>query len=275
MANFNALLACLTPAGPTNAIQYNIGGGALGGVGPLADGVIVVGSTGNPPQAQPLTAGTGISITNGPGSITITATGTVGRRGLYRQVMSNTPTAASTGLVNWLNQGSSAAADAPTGISITAPPIASGVNISARYGAAPTPPYKINALIGATRNSTGASAVGIGWYNGSNRLQTIDFTTTNSGANQIRVIQWNSPTSINVVNFSALANSQPIWFQLSDDGTNISFAFSQDGANFLPVFSSAKSTGWLGTTGYSNVIFMVNPVGATNTIGTLLSWTQL
>lgn len=278
MANFNALVTCLVPAGSTNAIQYDSGGGVLGGVGPLADGELVVGSTGNPPQAQALAAGSGISITNGAGAVTIAATGTAGLNGLYRQVLSATPTAASTGLTNWLNQGSSTVADTSTGITITSPPSGGTVaNISARYGTAPTPPYKINVLIGATRSSNNFSAVGIGWYNGTNRLQVIDFATFNSGANFIEVTQWNSATSFNATLFATPANgfSQPIWLQIADDGTNVSFAFSQDGANFLPVLLSAKSSGFLGATGYSNVIFIVNPRGATNTIGTLMSWTQL
>jgi hypothetical protein len=59
MANFNALVACLNPGGSTNAVQYNAGSGTMGGVGPLTDGQLVIGSTGNAPQAQTLTAGTG------------------------------------------------------------------------------------------------------------------------------------------------------------------------------------------------------------------------
>ena len=88
MANFNALLACLTPGGAANAIQYNSGSGVLGGVGPLANGELIIGSTGNPPQAQFLTAGSNVAITNAPGSISIAATNTTANAGLYRQVMS-------------------------------------------------------------------------------------------------------------------------------------------------------------------------------------------
>src|ERR1700733_1125474 len=88
MANFNALIACLAPGGSTNSVQYNIGSGVLGGVGPLTNGQLIIGSTGAAPQAQTLTAGTGISITNGAGSVTVSATGGVGLNGLYRQVMS-------------------------------------------------------------------------------------------------------------------------------------------------------------------------------------------
>lgn len=44
-------------------------------LGPLTDGQLVIGSTGVDPAAATLTAGTGVTITNGAGSITINATG--------------------------------------------------------------------------------------------------------------------------------------------------------------------------------------------------------
>src|SRR5690348_8074680 len=78
MANFNALVSCMSPGGSANAVQYNAGSGTFGGTGPLANGQLVIGSTGNAPQAGTLTAGTGIAITNQPGAITITASGAVG-----------------------------------------------------------------------------------------------------------------------------------------------------------------------------------------------------
>ncbi|MBN9090213.1 MAG: hypothetical protein J0J01_25155 [Reyranella sp.] len=275
MANFNALLSCLTPGGSTNAIQYNSGGGVLGGVGPLTDGQVVIGSTGNPPQAQTLTAGTGISIANVAGSITLSSTGTVGLNGLYRQVMSATPTSTSTGLTNWLNQSAATVSDSPTGLAITAP-ISAGTAVMARYGTAPSPPYKINVLVAATRSSTYFNHVGIGWYNGSDKLQVIDLATYSGGANYVEVTNWNSATSFSSTPFLTPVNafSQPIWLQIADDGTNVSFGFSQDGANFLPVFTAAKSTGWLGTTGYSNLVMTVMPLGAAKTVGTLMSWAQ-
>lgn len=163
------------------------------------------------------------------------------------------------------------------GITIDAPPSGTTVaNISARYGPAPTPPYAIKVLIAATRSSNNFSAVGIGWYDGTNKLQVIDMATANGGPNFIEVTQWNSATSQNSTPFSTSARgfAQPIWLQVSDSGTTVSFAFSHDGANFLTVYSVAKSSGFLGSTGYSNIVFIVNPRGTTNTLGTLMSWTK-
>jgi len=58
-----------------HALVVGSGTSALTEIGPLTDGQIVVGSTGLDPVATTLTAGTGISITNGAGSITVNATG--------------------------------------------------------------------------------------------------------------------------------------------------------------------------------------------------------
>ena len=48
-------------------------GNTLQGIGPLSDGQLVIGSTGAAPVAATLTGGTGITVSNGAGSITIDA----------------------------------------------------------------------------------------------------------------------------------------------------------------------------------------------------------
>lgn len=276
MANFNALVSCLgsvAPGGGTNSVQYNAGAGSLGGVGPLTNGQLVVGSTGNAPQAQALVAGTGISITNGPGSVVIGTTGGGGGLGLYRQITSALPTSFGTGLVSWLNQGDATVADTAAGLTIDAP--AAGSNNRVRYMAAPTPPYTMTALVAGTRNATNVNDIGIGWYDGGSKLNTISLRTNVGNAPYIIVSRWVNPQADTTPDFVSAFNAfaQPIWFQVRDDGTNISFAFSQDGGTFLTVFSIAKSSGYLGASGYSNVIFFVNPRGG-RVLGTLLSWTQ-
>lgn len=57
--------------GSFNRLVYNNGSGVLSDFTALTDGQLAIGSTGAAPVAAALTAGTNISITNGPGSITI------------------------------------------------------------------------------------------------------------------------------------------------------------------------------------------------------------
>ena len=276
MADFSAVLNCFSLKGATHSIEYKSSSpGGFGGAGPLANGQLVIGATGSAPQAQTLTAGSGIAISNTAGGITIAATNDLGGTGLYRQVMSATPTSATTGLTNWLNQGSAVVSDSAVGICIDAPTSGTAANVSGRYMVAPTPPYRITGLIAATRNSTNYSAVGIGWYDGTSKLQLLNYAINDGGAPILVVNELNSPTSFNANDVVSSFNvfSQPIWLQLADDGTTVSFLFSQDGANFVSLFSVAKSSGFLGASGYSNVTFFVAPQGG-RTLGTLMSWTQ-
>src|SRR5262245_33350663 len=62
----------IPPGAPPFSLQYN-SGGVFGGI-TLSDGQIPIGRSGNSPLATTLTAGTGISISTGPGSITINST---------------------------------------------------------------------------------------------------------------------------------------------------------------------------------------------------------
>src|SRR5260370_23133398 len=64
--------------------------------------------------------------------------------GLYNQIMSATPTMASTGLSAWLNQGSATTANSATGLQITG---VSGQLWQLLSKASPTPPYSITAEV--------------------------------------------------------------------------------------------------------------------------------
>ncbi len=58
-----------------HALIVGSGVGAVTEIGPLTNGQLPIGSTGNDPVAATLTPGSGIAIANGAGSITISATG--------------------------------------------------------------------------------------------------------------------------------------------------------------------------------------------------------
>lgn len=88
----------LVVGGGTGTTSYNGNGVLISGTTStaaltdlsLTNGQIVIGSTSNPPAAATITAGSGISVTNGANSITIAATGTIG----WTVVTSSTQTAA-------------------------------------------------------------------------------------------------------------------------------------------------------------------------------------
>ena len=99
--------ASLTLSGLTaNSFIYSGTAGLLTSTAAPTNGQLLIGSTGAAPSRSTLTAGTGVSITNGAGSITIANTGVVsfsaGTTGL-------TPNTATTGAVTCLLYTSDAA----------------------------------------------------------------------------------------------------------------------------------------------------------------------
>lgn len=255
-----------SPGGSTGDIQYN-NAGAFGGRAPSGNGTSVVTTTGTQ------TNGDCVAIDSNGNHVAFgAACGSGG--GLFSQSLSAVPTAANTGLSTWINQGSATVSDSAAGVTINAPTSAS-VNVICRSKTAPATPYTITTLISRTASPTNNTSVGIGWYDGTNKLQ-------------LNLYEWNNTTKLNYIDVANLSTptsfssspatggfgmSQPMWLQMSDDGTNIFFRFSEDGENFLQVYTVAKASGFLGGSGYTNVAFCVNPQGS-QTLGTLMSYTQ-
>ena len=73
-----------------NAILVGAGTNPINPIGPLTNGQLLIGSTGNAPVAATLTPGTNITITNSAGGITISAAGVVSSVGLFGNVGSAT-----------------------------------------------------------------------------------------------------------------------------------------------------------------------------------------
>lgn len=276
MANYNVLVSCLQELeskGSDYAIQYKSEAGQMAGAGPLADGQLLTGVTGEAPVGNALKAGAGIKIINSPGRTKIALITTGESGSLYSQILSPTPASSWTGLNNWFNQASTVLTESPVGTSLGAPSSGANQNISGRFMPSPAPPYSITALVAATVNSSAKASAGIGWYDGTGKLHVLSYLLDNGNSPYLEVQKWTNSSTLGGADFSSTKNgfSQPIWLRLNDDGANISFAFSQDGLTFSQLYSTAKSSGWLGVSGYSNVIFFVNPNGGP-TIGTLMSW---
>ncbi len=176
----------------------------------------------------------------------------------------------------------SAVQNADNSISVTGVP--TGNNVQAYQGiykAAPGTPYRIRALIKPQLiwAANNYCCVGIGFTDGT-KLQVVSLGTTGMAPN-LGVANWDSVTSFN----SNVGTNVPmpvpdtLWLEIADDGTTVYFQYSYDGYNFIPLYSVAKSAGFLGSGGYTNVGVLLNtyttsaydgiPVG-----GVVLSWNQ-
>ncbi len=256
-ANFTALANCAdsqTPSGSANSILYNAGSGSLAGTTPLTNGQLLIGSTGNPPQPGTLSAGSGIAITGGPASVTISATG------------SGTGAA-----VDWLNKAAVAKPNAAafTMRTTTIPPVGAAVaattrglllsattsaNNQAIMADVPLPAGNWQATMLAVytgslntyiqpsltvRDSTTNRAVSFSQGSNGNNTYRFDYIRTSGG---IGLDTNSGDSAFQDVGFST--PSEPIWSRLTYNGTTLIWSFSRDGENFTNAYS-ISATNWL------------------------------
>ncbi|MVA82645.1 hypothetical protein GOZ89_24910 [Agrobacterium vitis] len=251
MGNFNALVTCQNnalPAGNANAIQLNSGNSTFSAVGPLTNGQLLIGSTGNAPQAAALTAGSGIAIQSSAGSVTISATGGGGGSGgvdwlnvaaIVKPVASSfalrTSTTPPTG---------GALVSTARGIALTTTASASNRAIMAEVSApsgnwqatmltvytGPLASYNLPSI--GVRDSVNNRTVMFG-IGGNGSGYRFDYQTFSGG---IGLDTYSNDTSITDAGLPS-PSSAPIWSRLTYDGTNFIWSYSRDGENFVNVFS--------------------------------------
>lgn len=195
--------------------------------------------------------------------------------GLYSGVMSAVPTQASTGLTSWANQPASfTVADNAVGVTVTGP--AQGAhNPGIIKVAAPATPYSISALIAHTGLHTNFNVAVFGWWNGLAGGSAKETMFHHGYADGMQLLDY---TGLNAATLAATGPGVQtgipdiLWYKLRDDGTNVTFSFSQDGVSWIAWYTVAKASGFLGATGYSNIVFGVNSFSL-QAWATLMSWT--
>lgn len=171
-----------------------------------------------------------------------------------------------------------AAADSTSGPIIT-DTYGSGPRIRALTIAAPSTPYTIDMCFAV--DVPWANFVGFGpcWCDGTK--YECGLIGSNSGQ-MYRIGKFNSATSFNsAINLDwngAIASI--IWVRVKDDGTTVYHYTSADAVNWNLKYSVARASGFLGSSGYTNVGFFLDVEGSdSNASGlassiTLLSWYQ-
>jgi hypothetical protein len=264
MANFNALATCLSnaPAGSTNAVQFNAGGGSFGGVGPLSNGQIVVGSTGNAPQAANLTAGSGIAITNGAGSVSISATGAAFQRefGPYAPPNSSIFTfidtaASSTPTLN----------DASDIGLVYSVPITTTLAFPGAYIAVPgTVPWTVT--MRAKYAALTGSFPGFGLFIKDTSGKMLGLTNeTRGGTPSLLIKRLNSNISNNSNVYLKTFYQVPEWFRVTYDGVNINFYVSWDSQNWLFAWTETS-------TAFLNGNLQYVGIGGSNQVNDTAAW---
>ncbi len=143
----------------------------------------------------------------------------------------------------WNNQGTSSITDLSSNGIQWLFQKTTGANVRMSTLNTPSTPYTTTALFypGTTNDAGSISHTGIVFReassgklitfacNGDKTLQILRYTDeTTFSADEMAAIGWNI--------------SSPFWQQVSDDGTNISWAVSQDGINFVTVATSLRGS---------------------------------
>lgn len=196
--------------------------------------------------------------------------------GLFSPILSAVPTAANTGLSNWQNQNGASVTDSVVGIALSAASNGNANNIRLRTKTAPATPYTVTGLVAMTpADFSKFASLQFGWTDGT-KIQAIELSQRETSPSPLLYI--NSYSTVSAFNASHLAGTISTitfreWVQIEDDGTNIFFRWSADGVNFQTFYTVAKASGYLGSSGYSNIAFGINPYG-TALKGTLLSYAE-
>ena len=184
------------------------------------------------------------------------------------------PTTANTGLSTWYNQGSSTVSDTAAGILITAANGGGNPSLRGRTKTAPTAPYTIEAKFTGPLGPFGSFPhVGFGWTDGT-KAHVIDLLyDTSNHYWKAEVTEWTNATTFSAASSGAegyVVGGNSIWAKLEDDATNVKISLSYDGVNYHQLYSVAKASGFLGGSGYTNILFEVNHTGSSGAvIGTL------
>jgi hypothetical protein len=198
--------------------------------------------------------------------------------GLYAPQMSALPTQTGTGFNSWFNQlTSSTVTDAACGITVFGPSQGASNKISAiqKNSAGSGTAKKYIALISRTAFVDSNAGIVFGWSDGT---KAHAFAVNGNGTpGVLTVVKWTNATTYNAA--ESLLGTEgrmwgPVWLQLYDDATNISFGFSFDGVNFITVYTVARSSGYLGSTGYTKIIFGLNAYDA-SCYSSLLSYAEV
>lgn len=215
-------------------------------------------------QAGTVTAlGANLSLTSG--TLAATGGGGGGGAGNALWVLPNNPTIGSFAQINISGTVTATA----SGTSNTVTLFDGGSNALKLEGltlAVPvSTPYRVAILAYGTGQSVQYNSQAFGWTDGT-KFETM--TIVNS-FNVVTHSQWSNSasratdTSVWTIFASPYGMTYGgLWIGLRDDGTNVHYELSQDGVNFITIFTVTKSSGYLGSSGYSHIFFGVVPDNA-------------
>ena len=150
------------------------------------------------------------------------------------------PAAAAT--FTWVNQGSATLADSKSGLLMTTPPSNVSDNLRIAKKTLPAAPYTITIAFLPTAPGVNTYLFGLVLRNsGTGKLVTFTFSHAGGGY-KYEAGKWDSPTvyNSNYASWNA-ATTGPIWLRIADDNTNRIYSISNDGQNFIQLYSVGRT----------------------------------
>ena len=250
------------PGGSTNAVQIKNATEGFSAVGPLTNGQLIIGSTGNAPTTGVITAGAGIAVANSAGGITVSATGpgptsTLPDRafGAFAPPDSSTFTVIDsfTGLTPTVTNV------AKVGLVYSTPITNNTLAVAGAYRAVPTSSswtLTFRAKYGGLPG--GDPQFGAFVKDSSGKMLGVILAST-----LLIVRRNNSNISFNSNVLEVGVRALPNWFRINYDGTNINLSTSWDGQNWMIAWTEAKTAflnGTLQSVGFGGI----SAIGNTN-----------
>lgn len=144
----------------------------------------------------------------------------------------------------WDNQGSSSVRDLTSNGIEWKWDLTTGDNIRFGYLSTPTAPFSTTACFfpGVTNHvSDGIGQTGLAFRESSSSKL---YTFAVQGDKTLRVLKFTNSTTFSADLLAAINwnFNSPLWMKIGDDNTDLTFAISQDGVNFIEVASEARGT---------------------------------
>jgi len=130
-------------------------------------------------------------------------------------------------------------------------------------------PYRVSLLLLFSAIDTGFTNLGFGWYDGTNKLELVHFGSNLTASNTTPSFQydtWSTPSTRNT--FTNLGIYFPdwtiVWFGLRNDGTNLYWEISSDGANYITIKTETIAASYLGAGNLNYIFFGVDDFGGSH-----------
>lgn len=141
----------------------------------------------------------------------------------------------------WVNQGAATATISTDNCLLLTLPVATSQNLRCLVQTTPATPWTIKTKVYVcSKPGTDYSLAGL-VLRESSTGKMLGFSIGFNSAYNLRIHRWNSSTSYSIDTLTTPFTARIGYFKITDDGTNLAYAFSDDGLIFIDVFIESRT----------------------------------